>query len=94
LIGSIYYWGVLTTLPFLPALADWYGRKRVVIGAFIFCIIAQLTMVFASDLFYLYASLYVQGMTLPGRFIVALVYINEFMPTDWRDSISITKLVS
>jgi len=81
LLGSISLFAMLATLPFLPPLADKYGRKWVfVVGRFIECILFTILMS-TSSWTLMMAVMAGFGMTTTTRMTVGITYMQELFPT-------------
>lgn len=79
-MGACFFAGVISASSLLPVgyLADLYGRKWVLVGTMISEIISCYILLVATTLNGLYIGLYVMGLGHPGRFVVAINYVDEF----------------
>jgi predicted MFS family arabinose efflux permease len=71
---------VALVAPFVGAVADVLGRKRIIVGA-IFLLIAPTVLIsFADNLHHLILGRFVQGLLLPPIFAVTIAYIGDEWP--------------
>ena len=94
LIGSMFFAGVITGTLFIPALADAFGRKLIVIIAFILALIGQLGLILTNNLYEAYVYQFLIGSSFAGRIIVALNYALEFNIKRWHEIIITWLLIS
>lgn len=78
LFGSMYFIGVISTLLFVPAIADKCGRKWVFTVTILLSAIAQLALVVTGNIYEAYVYLFLIGSTFAGRIVVGLNYTLEF----------------
>lgn len=86
--------GVLTTALVVPWYSDRQGRKWPTIisyGVFLFIHVA---IGMSDSIFVLYGSLFIAGLTLPGRIVVGLNYLLEFNPIWRKDRVMFMKTMS
>ena len=79
-IGSWYFIGWCTTLIWLPALADKYGRKYLLWAGLITITICYAIMLFTESLLVMSIVIFIQGMVTSLRVNVGYVYMMELMP--------------
>lgn len=94
LIGSLMYSGTLLTVLWVPAVADRYGRKWVVVVSYLLFVAAVGVIGCSSNLNALYAALFVVGMTFPGRIIVGLNFLIEYFPQRAKNTVTNVKMFS
>lgn len=87
LIGSSFFIGLLVGLPFIPYLADRYGRKPVFTGAMIASLIFQLGITFSTNLNFTLVCLNGCGLLYSARFIVGLSYAEELMAPRYKQTV-------
>ena len=80
LIGSMYFVGVITSLTFVPVMADRCGRKWAYLGTLCLSAFAQLALIITRNLYEVYVYEFFFGATWAGRIIVGLSYVLEFIP--------------
>jgi len=71
---------VALTAPFTGAIADVLGRKRVITAAMIVCIFPMIMQALAPSVDALAFWRFVQGVMLPGIFVVTVAYIGDEWP--------------
>ena len=71
----MYFIGVITTLTFVPLLADMCGRKGPFIITLIVSACAQLALIITTNLYELYVFYFIIGATFAGRIVVGLNYL-------------------
>ena len=71
---------VALTAPFAGALADVFGRRRIIVGAVFVLALPTLLIATASSLEELVLWRFAQGLLLPPIFAVAVAYIGEEWP--------------
>lgn len=79
LLGSSFFIGVIVTIYIVPALADEIGRRTPFIYTMILSCLAQLFLMFSSSMDQAIFLMVILGMTFPGKNIVGLNYLCEFM---------------
>jgi len=80
LLGSISLFGALATLPFVPILADKYGRKLLfVAGHLLECLLYTILM-FTSSWSIMLAVMGGFGMTTSTRTVIGYTYLTEMFP--------------
>ncbi len=84
LIGSSFFMGWVTTILWLPLLADKIGRRWI----FFVCILmtaANITILLLSNkLKTTIAMMALAGASTAGRITIGYVFANEFLPPDWQ----------
>src|SRR6202041_893698 len=74
---------IALTAPFTGALADVFGRKRLITAAGFAVVVPTLLMMFADSVTQLAILRFVQGLLLPPIFTVAVAYVgDEWPPAD------------
>lgn len=73
---------IALTAPFTGAVADVYGRKRVITASMLALIIPTVMTAFAPTLEAMIFWRFVQGLVLPPIFAVTVAYIGGEMPAD------------
>lgn len=68
--------------PFVGAVADVLGRKRIIVGATFLLVVPTALLAAASSLDQLVAGRFVQGLLLPPIFAVTVAYIGDEWPVD------------
>jgi MFS transporter, YNFM family, putative membrane transport protein len=71
---------IALTAPFTGALADVFGRKRLITAAGFAVVVPTLMMMFAQSVPQLVALRFVQGLLLPPIFTVAVAYVGDEWP--------------
>ena len=71
---------VALTAPFAGALADMFGRRRMIVGAVFLLALPTLLIATASSLEELVLWRFAQGLLLPPIFAVAVAYVGEEWP--------------
>jgi YNFM family putative membrane transporter len=71
---------IALTAPFTGALADVFGRKRLITAAGFAVVVPTLMMMFADSVPQLVALRFVQGLLLPPIFTVAVAYVGDEWP--------------
>jgi MFS transporter, YNFM family, putative membrane transport protein len=71
---------IALTAPFTGALADVFGRKRLITAAGFAVVVPTLMMMFATSVPQLVALRFVQGLLLPPIFTVAVAYVGDEWP--------------
>ncbi len=71
---------IALTAPFTGALADVFGRKRLITAASFAVVVPTLMMMFAQSVPQLVALRFVQGLLLPPIFTVAVAYVGDEWP--------------
>ena len=86
MLGASYFVGIIVATALCPVgyLSDLYGRKWIFVMSITLAIIACIGLLLASQLVHLYLSMFLLGLTHPGRVIVALAYADEFLHLDQR----------
>ena len=79
LIGSCYFIGIIITILPVPLLSDIYGRKTIYLASLILCVFAQFALIINSSIDVAFGLYVLLGMTFPGRNVVGLTYLLEFM---------------
>lgn len=89
LLGACYFIGVLVASTIIPFgfLSDKFGRKWLFIITIFILIIAQIGFILATSLDQLYVFMFMFGATFPGRVIVGLNYVYEFMTSTMKEHI-------
>lgn len=80
-MGACFFIGVITASSVFPIgyLADVYGRKWVFVGSMVSEIISCYILLQATTLTSLYVGMFIMGTGHPGRFVVAINYVDEFL---------------
>jgi len=73
---------VALVAPFVGAVADVLGRKRIIVGATFLLAVPTALLAAAASLDQLVAGRFVQGLLLPPIFAVTVAYIGEEWPVD------------
>ena len=94
LIGTMYFFGVIVTLTFVPFLADTCGRKWVFAVTIMVSACAQLGLILSRNLYELYVYEFLIGATFAGRVIVGLNYVLEFTQGEYAEDLVFYLLVS
>ncbi|MGA3137508.1 MAG: MFS transporter [Xanthobacteraceae bacterium] len=71
---------IALTAPFTGALADVFGRKRLITAAGFAVVVPTLLMMFADSVTQLAILRFVQGLLLPPIFTVAVAYVGDEWP--------------
>jgi len=71
---------IALTAPFTGALADVFGRKRLITAAGFAVVVPTLMMMFADSVPQLVALRFLQGLLLPPIFTVAVAYVGDEWP--------------
>src|ERR1700683_4619882 len=71
---------IALTAPFTGALADVFGRKRLITAAGFAVVVPTLLMMFADSVTPLAILRFVQGLLLPPIFTVAVAYVGDEWP--------------
>ena len=79
LLGSSFFVGVIVTIYIVPAIADQIGRRLPFICTMVVTVIAQFYLMLTSSLDHALITMVILGMTFPGKNIVGLNYLLEFM---------------
>ena len=90
----MYFAGVISTVIFIPWLADKKGRKLNVIINFVIFILATIALLFASDIITLYVLLFICGATFGGRVVVAMNFLLEFQQRSKKELVVFIKLLA
>lgn len=93
LLGSVYFAGVLSTVIFVPMLADAYGRKWNAFISYVVFIVSVILILLMSDLMVLYVLLFIAGSTFGGRAIVNFNYVVEFIHERRKQLVVFLKLL-
>ena len=80
LISSLSFIGSLVTLPWVPRLADKYGRKPLVFITNIFQTIGYTMVMFTHSLYVMIAAAFIYGMTSGVQMAVGFPYLLELVP--------------
>jgi len=80
-MGACFFIGVITASSIMPVgyLADLYGRKWVFVISMCSEIVSCYILLQATTLNALYIGMFAMGLGHPGRFVVAINYIDEFL---------------
>ena len=78
LIGSMYYFGIITTVILVPYWSDRVGRRWISLASFYVFMIAMFGIFMARDSIWLYVFVFITGTTFPGRANVAINWLLEF----------------
>jgi predicted MFS family arabinose efflux permease len=82
LVISASAFAVAITAPFAGALADRFGRRRMILGASFLLVVPALLIALSDSLDALVAWRFVQGLLLPPIFTVIVAYIGEEWPAE------------
>ena len=82
LLGSISLFAMLATLPFLPPLADKYGRKWFFVGGRIVECILYTVLMSTSSWTVMLAVMGGFGLTATTRMTIGITYMQELFPTN------------
>jgi len=74
----MFFFGVITTVMFIPYLADRIGRKWIYIISYFVFILVVVGILFATDIIWIYALQFISGTTFAGRIVVGIIYLVEF----------------
>jgi MFS family permease len=80
MIGSIFFLGYVSSLLWLPRLADIYGRKGIFFMAMVFSTFSWVVFLFDIDIKVCYFNLFLIGFINSARINVGFVYLMEFIP--------------
>ncbi|TNV80535.1 hypothetical protein FGO68_gene17354 [Halteria grandinella] len=83
-IGSANFLGWMLASIIVTRIGDLYGRKLPFIVSQLLGDAAQLAMLFVPDIRIIIALNFVTGLSLAGRFSIAHLYLQELMPTKYR----------
>lgn len=79
LIGSMFFAGQVTTIAFVPPLADYVtGRKPVLVASVVLLDVALVGFLVSNNIYELYVFEFLSGCTFAGMIIVGLSYVLEF----------------
>lgn len=90
----MYYIGVISTVLVIPMWSDRIGRKWITIISYFIFMIAILGILMAHDLIWLYILVFITGVTFPGRAIVGLSWLIEYMKVTRKQRVLFIKLLS
>jgi len=79
-LGSSYFLGIITSMLFVPALSDTYGRKKIFCITMMVSLIGQYGLITSDSLYKSTLYMILVGMTWPGKRVTGLNYILEFLP--------------
>ena len=94
LIGTVFFVGVIVSMLIVPPLADWYGRKIIVLISFFISCAGQTGLLFTNNLYEAYVYQFLIGASFAGRIIVGLSYVLEFNLKKYADPIITALLFS
>ena len=88
-LGACFFIGVLVASTVVPVglLSDIIGRKWIFVTTLIILIVSEVGFIYASSLDMLYASMFLLGLTFPGRIIVGINYAQEFLLQSWIEGV-------
>lgn len=75
-----YFFGAISTIIVMPALADTHGRRPILLAALCASVVAQALLMLTHDFKSAAILVFILGATFPGRTIVGLCYMMEFCP--------------
>ena len=80
LFGSLFFFGYLSSCLVFPPMADIYGRKIFVIIVCILQGLCFLVLLFVPDKIVYYATIFVFGVSIPLKNMMAYTHLMEFLP--------------
>lgn len=80
LLGSAFFAGILIGMMIVPHLADKYGRKIVFNTTIFLSIVAQVGLILSLSLDRSAIYMLILGFCFPGKSVVGLNYLLEFIP--------------
>ena len=85
LLGSMYFAGIVTTVLFIPILADNFWGRKLTLTITSFIIITALGgLLFCTNLYEAYVFMFLIGAAMPGKVFLALTYLLEFLNPDYH----------
>lgn len=78
LLGSFYFAGWVTTLVFLPQIADKHGRKNVILSGMIVHVLGGIVYFFATNFYIVLLTSFTSGMATTCSTTILFVYVSEF----------------
>ena len=93
-LGSIIFLGVIIGLLFVPPLADYFGRKVIVIISIILSLLGQFGLLIATSMAEAYAFNFILGLCFAGRNLVGLSYLLEFQLLKYHEIIIFIMLLT
>mmetsp|Transcript_29041 Transcript_29041/g.21607 ORF Transcript_29041/g.21607 Transcript_29041/m.21607 type:complete len:210 (+) Transcript_29041:194-823(+) len=85
LIGSMFLVGTFVASFFLPRLGDIYGRKVIFLFGLSLYIAVTIGFIFCTNVYLLYALLFIGGISETGAYYLAYVYCVEFIPVKFQN---------
>jgi len=82
-MSSLYFLGWCFAVLWTPRLGDVYGRKWVVTFNNLACLFIYLGVLFAPNVNFLAAVIFIDGLFMPVRTGVSFMYLMELVPADW-----------
>lgn len=86
-LGSAFFVGVIFGLVTLPGIADVYGRRNPFIFTLVVSCVAQLGLLITSNFNWAVLFMILCGITFPGKNVVGLNYLVEFLPDVQRENV-------
>ena len=93
-LGSIIFLGVIIGLLFVPPLADYFGRKIILIVSIILSLIGQFGLLIATSMAEAYAFNFILGLCFAGRVLVGLSYLLEFQILKYHEIIIFIMIIT
>ena len=81
MIGSMCFFGNVTTLLWLPRLADIYGRRGIFFSSIVFLLCLLVVLLVNTDIKVGYFIFFIIGCSASARVNVGFVYLMEFIPS-------------
>ena len=79
-LGSSYFLGMMVAMTFVPAMGDYYGRKNSFIVSMFASCVAQLGLIYSTNLTHSTMLIFLLGISWPGKRVIGLNYALEFIP--------------
>ena len=87
MLGSAFFIGVIFGLITIPGIADIFGRKNPFIFTLMVSCVAQLGLIITTDFNWAVFFMILCGITFPGKNVVGLNYLLEFLPDTQREGV-------
>ena len=86
-MGSAFFVGVILGLITIPGIADAKGRRNPFIFTLVISIVAQLGLLLTNNFNCAVGLMILCGITFPGKNVVGLNYLLEFLPDLQRENV-------
>ena len=80
MLGSSFFLGILVAMFIVPPIADRMGRRTIFIATMIKSVIGQVGLIYSNQLELSAFFFFILGATFPGKNIVGLSFLLEFVP--------------